>query len=57
MQLSKIRHFVESAGNANRQQRAIVTGILQNIDNLETTAAVPVGIFDHSIPGPMPRVP
>jgi hypothetical protein len=31
-----------------QRSNARVTGILQNIDNLETTAVRPVGTFDYS---------
>jgi hypothetical protein len=45
MQLSRIRQFAEGAGRFSAKPDVVVMGILQNVDNLETSAARRVGIL------------
>jgi hypothetical protein len=45
MQLSRNRQFAKGADRYSAKPGVVVMGILQNVDNLETSAAGPVGIL------------
>ena len=48
--LSNICHFLEGTHESQRQAKATVTRILQNVDNLETTARkAGLVLFSYSI--------